>query len=141
VTSHLGVSNTYTPSSAVEIVLSITLKRPPRIEVFTARLNMIGLCKVSYGRQLLLRNGGYVSTQGDMVKNKDNQAVRISTALPPTNAINSPMDRLRPGGGLKIEKGECNMQGLDLPCCYVEYLNASFAPTTVDLWRSVGAFT
>ena len=52
---------------------------------------------------------GYVSTQGDMVKKKDNQAVRISTALPPTNfAINSPMDRPRPGGGL----------------------NASFAPTT-----------
>ena len=63
---------------------------------------------------------GYVSTQGDMVKKKDNQAVRISTALPPTNfAINSPMDRPRPGGGL----------------------NASFAPTTVDFWRSVGVST
>ena len=66
-------SNINAPSSAVEIVLLITLKRPPRIEAIFARLNMIGFCKVSYSRQLLLRNGEYVSTQEDMVKKKDNQ--------------------------------------------------------------------
>jgi len=65
--------NSNAPSSAVEIVLLIILKRPPRIEAIFARLNMIRSCKVSYGRQLLLRDDGYVGTQGDVVKKKDNQ--------------------------------------------------------------------